>query len=64
MEVPRLEVELKLQLWACTTVTAMRDPSLVCNLHHNSQQRWILNSLSEAKDRTCVFMYTSWVRYH
>ena len=36
--------------------TATRDPSLVCNLHHSSRQRQILNPLGEARNRTC----TSW----
>ena len=52
MQVPRLGVESKLQLLAYTTVTATWDPSHVCNLHHSSQQRQILNPLSEARDRT------------
>ena len=34
MEVPRLGVELELQLRAHTTVTARRDSSCVCVLHH------------------------------
>ena len=42
MEIPRLEVESELPLLAYTTVTAIRDPSLVCNLLHNSVQCWIL----------------------
>ena len=42
VEVPRLGVELKLQLPAYTTATATQDPSHVCHLHHNSRQRWIL----------------------
>ena len=50
MEVPRLGVELKVQLLACTTATAMRDPSCTWNLHCSSQQCWILNPLSEARD--------------
>ena len=50
MEVPRLGVESELQLPACTTATATRDPSRVCGLHHSSRQRWILNPLSEAND--------------
>ena len=53
MEVPRLGVELELQLPAYTTATAMQDPSIICNLHHSSQQRWVLNPLSEARDWTC-----------
>ena len=50
LEIPRLEVESQLYLPACTTATAMQDPSLVCDLYHRSQQRQILNSLSEARD--------------
>ena len=38
IEVPRLEVKLKLQLLACTTAATMPDPSCICNLHHSSQQ--------------------------
>ena len=52
MEVPRLEVELELQLPAYATVTATQDPSRVYELHHSSQQRQILNPLSEARDQT------------
>ena len=47
MEVPRLGVKLKLQLWAHTEATAMQDPSQVLKLHHSSQ---IPNPLSEARD--------------
>ena len=50
MEVPRLGVELKLQLLAYATDTAMWDLSHVCDLHHSSQQCQILNPLSEARD--------------
>ena len=35
----------------------------VCNLHHISQQCWILNPLSKNRDRTRVLMDTSWVHY-
>ena len=31
-------------------------------LHQNSQQHWILNPLSKARDQTLVFMVASWVR--
>ena len=48
MEVPSLGVQSELQLPAYTTATATPDLSRVYNLHHSSQQRWILNSLSEA----------------
>ena len=43
MEVPRLGVETELYLLAYTTATAMQDPSRICDLHHSSLQRWILN---------------------
>ena len=46
MEVPKLGVESELQLLAYTT--AMPDPSHVCDLHHRSRQRRILNPLSKA----------------
>ena len=32
-------------------------------IHHSSQQGWILNPLSEARDRTQVLMVTSQVHY-
>ena len=63
MEVPRLGDESELQLLACTTTIAMRDPSQVCDLHHSSRQCWIFNPLSEARDWTHVLMDTSWVCY-
>ena len=52
MEVPRLGVESELLLQAYARATAMWDPSLISDLHHSSHQRWILNSLSEARDQT------------
>ena len=57
MEVPRLGVQLELQLLAYVTATATQDPSYVCNLHHSSRQHWILNPLAEARDPTS----SSWV---
>ena len=54
MEVPRLGVELELQLQVYTTATAISDPSHVFDLYHSSRQRWILNPPSEARDRTCI----------
>ena len=65
MEVPRLGVESELQLLlAYTTATAMWDPShsLVCDLHHSSQQCQILYPLSEARDQTLILMDPSQVR--
>ena len=50
MEVPRLGVQPELQLPACATATAMKDLSCVFELHQSSQQCWILNPLSEARD--------------
>ena len=64
MEVPRLGVELELQLLAYTTVIEMQDLGHVCKLHRSSWQCRILNPLSEARDLTCVLMDTSWARYH
>jgi len=63
MEVPRLGVELELQLPAYSTPTATRDLSHICDLHHSSHQCRILNSLSEARDRTCILMDTSRVHH-
>ena len=48
MEVPRLGVESELQLLTYTTATAKQNPSHVCDLHHSSQRRQILNPLSKA----------------
>ena len=56
MEVPRLGVESELQLLAYTTATATRDLSYICDLHHCSWQRRILNPLSKTRDGTCVLM--------
>ena len=63
VEVPRLGVksELKVQAIATAIATAMWDPSRVCNLHHCSWQCQIFNSLSEARDWTCILVVTSWV---
>ena len=56
MEVPRLAGESELKPPAHTTTTATQDPSPICDLPHSSQQRRILNSLSEARDPTRVLM--------
>ena len=58
MEVPRLGLELELHLPAYSTATAKQDPSLICSLHNSSQQCRILNSLSEARDRTHILVDT------
>ena len=44
---------------AYITATETPDPSCICDLHHSSCQRWILNPLSEARDQTCALMDTS-----
>ena len=59
MEVPTLGVKSELQLPAYTTAIATPGPSCICDLHRSLWQRWILNSLREARDRTCVLMDTS-----
>ena len=42
--------QLQLQLPAYTTATAMQDLSHVYKLHHNSQQHWIPDPLSEVRN--------------
>ena len=64
MEVPRLGIELELQLPAYATATAARDLSHIYDLHHSSQHCWILNPPSKARDWTLFLMYSSWVCYH
>ena len=64
MEVPRLGVELELQLPAYATATAMPDPNRVCYLHHSSRQCQILNPLSEVRDQTCNFMVPGRIHFH
>jgi len=58
---PRPGVTSELQLPAYTTGTATPDQRFVCDLHHSSWQRWILNPLSEAREGKCVPMDTSWI---
>ena len=64
MEVPRLGVQSELQLPAYTTATATQDPSLICNLHHSSQQCQIPDPLCEATDQACTLTDTSQIRFH
>ena len=61
MKVPRLGVESELQLPAYTTDTARQVPSSIFNLHHSSQQCWIPDTLSEARNWTCILMDTEWI---
>ena len=62
MEVPRLGVELELQLPAYTTATARQDMSHICNLYSSPQHR-ILHPLSEARDRTGDLMIPRRIRF-
>ena len=63
MEVPRLGIELELQLPAYTTAIAMQDLSCFFDLHHSPRQCWILNTLSEARDPTCNLVVPSQIRF-
>ena len=63
MKVPRLGIRSELQLPAYATATATQDPSHICDLHHWSQQRWILNPLSKARGWTHILMGISHVCY-
>ena len=63
MEVPRLGVQLELQLPAYARATARPDPSHVCDLLHSSRQHQILNPLHEARDQTCNLMVPSQIRF-
>ena len=56
MEIPRLGVELELQLPAYTTATATPDPNRACDLHHNSWQCRIPNP----RGRPGIEPKTSW----
>jgi len=65
MELPRPGVKSELHLPACTTATATQiwATSHVCDLHHSSWQRWILNPLSEARDQTHNLMVPSRIHF-
>ena len=60
MEIPRLGVEMELQLLTRTAATPMPDPSCIFHLHHSLQQHQILNPVREARDQTRILMDTSW----
>ena len=61
MEVPRLGVESELQLPAYATATP--DLSRVFDLHHSSWKHWILNTPSEAGDRTRILMVPNQISF-
>ena len=58
MDVPRLGVELELQLLAYNKATATQDQSRICDLHHSSAQCQIPNPLSGPRDQTHIVMDT------
>ena len=62
MEVPRLGFKLELLPPAYAGATATPDPNRVCDLHHSSQHRQILNPLSEVGNLTCNLMVPSCFR--
>ena len=64
MEVPRLGVELELQLPVYAIATARPDPSRFCGRHHSSQQSQILYSLNKVRDRMRNLMVPSRIRFH
>ena len=60
VEVPRVRVKWELQLPATATATATPDLSGIRDLHHNSQQHWILTPPSEARTKPP----SSWMGIH
>ena len=52
VQVPRLGAESERKLPAFAIATATPDLSCVCDLYYSSQQHWIPNPLSRARDRT------------
>ena len=63
MEVPRVVVKSELQLPTYTTAKTTPDPSRICELHHSSWQRQVLEPLSEARDQTHVLRDPSQIHY-
>ena len=63
MDVPRLGVELELQTLAYTTAPVTWDLSHVFDPQNSSQQCWILNPLSKARNQTCLLTDTSQIHF-
>ena len=61
MEVPRLGVELELQLLVYTTAAATWDLSHVCKLHCSLLQGQMVSALSEDWNQPHILMDTSLV---
>ena len=59
MEFLRVGVASELQLPAYAIAIATWDSSCICNLHHSSWQRLILNPLCKARDQIHISMDTS-----
>ena len=59
MEITRLGVQSELHLPAYATATATPDLSCIFDLRYSLWQHWILNTLIEARDQTCVLLDTS-----
>ena len=59
MEVPRLGDESELLLLANATATATWNLSHIFDLNHSSGQHQIPDSLSQARDQTCILMDSS-----
>ena len=57
------QAKSELQLPACTTATAMPDPSCVYDRHHSSRQCWILNPPKESRDQTRNLMDASQIHF-
>ena len=63
VEVPRLGALSELLPPAYATATTTPYPSSICNLHHSSWQRRILNPLNEARDGTHNLMVPSRISF-
>ena len=65
MEGPRLGVKSEVQLptYATATATATPDLSGICDLHHSSRQRQILDPLSKARDRIRILRDTGRIHF-
>ena len=61
---PRLGVKSELQLPAYATAKITADPSHVCDLCHSSQQHWIPDLLSKARDQTHILLDTIWICFY
>ena len=58
MEVLGLGVILELQLPIYAVAMAIQYRSCIYDLHYSLQQCWVLKSLSEARNQTCILMET------